>query len=146
MDGGRTWQAAGGRLSLAGAGALAVSSLAVSPGDDQVVYVAAIFSMATPGGLHSIPLAFIGVDDGRRWFKVMGAGRCAWRRSRRQAHVWSHRRRSPRYLIADVPASYWILAAMAALLVFMGTLMGRGRGGHHTLGFSGRNRREASLR
>ena len=75
MDGGRTWQAAGGRLSPVGAGSLAVSALAVSPGDEQVVYAAATFSMATPGGLHSLRLAFISVDDGRRWFEMTPAPR-----------------------------------------------------------------------
>ena len=75
LNGGETWQAAGGRLSQVGAGSLAISTLAVSPGDEQVVYAAATFSMATPQGLHSIQLAFISVDDGRHWFEMTPAQR-----------------------------------------------------------------------
>ena len=75
LDSGRTWQTAGGRLSQVGAGSLAISALAVSPGDEQVVYAAATFSMATPQGLHSIQLAFISVDDGRHWFEMTPAQR-----------------------------------------------------------------------
>ncbi|MDQ1300668.1 MAG: hypothetical protein QG637_588, partial [Chloroflexota bacterium] len=75
MDSGTTWQAAGDRLSPMGAGALAISALAVSPGDEQVVYAAATFSMATPQGLHDRQLAFISVDDGRRWFEMTPASR-----------------------------------------------------------------------
>ena len=75
MDGGMTWQAAGGPLSPTGAGSLAVSALAVSPGDEQVVYAASTFSMATPQGLHSLQLVFISVDDGRRWFEMTPAPR-----------------------------------------------------------------------
>ncbi len=74
-DGGRAWQAAGGRLSPVGAGSLAVSALAVSPGDEQVVYAAATFSMATPQGLHSSQLVFISVDDGGHWFEMAPAPR-----------------------------------------------------------------------
>jgi len=75
MDSGMTWQAAGGRLSQMGAGALAISALTVSPGDEQVVYAAATFSMATPQGLHNRQLAFISVDDGHRWFEMTAASR-----------------------------------------------------------------------
>ena len=75
MDGGGTWQAAGGRMSPVGAGALAISALAVSPGDEQVVYAASTFSMATPQGLHSLQRVFISVDDGRRWFEMTPAPR-----------------------------------------------------------------------
>ncbi len=53
MDGGTTWQAAGGPLSPLGAGSLAVTAIAVSPIDQNVVYAAATFTMATPEGLHS---------------------------------------------------------------------------------------------
>lgn len=70
-DSGKTWQAAGGRLSLVGAGALAISSLMVNPEHEQVVYVAATFNMATPQGLHSMPFAFLSVDDGDRWIELM---------------------------------------------------------------------------
>ena len=75
MDGGTTWQAAGGPLSPIGAGSIAVSALAVSPGDEQVVYAASTFSMATPQGLHSLQFVFISVDDGRRWFEMTPAPR-----------------------------------------------------------------------
>jgi hypothetical protein len=75
MDGGTTWKAAGGPLSPVGAGSLAVSALAVSPGDEQVVYAASSFTMATPQGLHSLQLVFISVDDGRRWFAMAPAPR-----------------------------------------------------------------------
>jgi HEAT repeat protein len=75
MDGGETWQVAGGRMSPVGAGALAISALAVSPGDEQVVYAASTFSMATPQGLHSLQRVFITVDDGRRWFEMTPAPR-----------------------------------------------------------------------
>lgn len=75
LDGGETWLAAGGRLSQVGAGSLAISALAVSPDDEQIVYAAATFSMATPQGLHSIQLAFISVDDGRHWFEMTPAQR-----------------------------------------------------------------------
>jgi HEAT repeat protein len=75
MDSGRTWQAAGGRMSPVGAGALAISALAVSPGDEQVVYAASTFSMATPQGLHSLQRVFISVDDGRLWFEMTPAPR-----------------------------------------------------------------------
>ena len=75
MDGGTTWQAAGGPLSQVGAGSVAVSALAVSPGDEQVVYAASTFSMATPHGLHSLQFVFISVDDGRRWFEMTPAPR-----------------------------------------------------------------------
>jgi hypothetical protein len=73
MDGGMTWQAAGGPLSSVGAGSLAISALAVSPDDEQVVYAAATFSMATPAGQHSLQRVFISVDDGRRWFEMSPA-------------------------------------------------------------------------
>ena len=74
MDGGITWQAAGGRLSPPmGAGSLAVSALAVSPGDEQVVYAASTFSMATAQGLHSLQLTYISVDAGRNWFEMAPA-------------------------------------------------------------------------
>ena len=73
LNGGETWQAAGGRLSQVGAGSLAITALAVSPGDEQVVYATATFSLATPQGLHSIQLAFISVDDGRHWFEMTPA-------------------------------------------------------------------------
>jgi hypothetical protein len=75
MDGGRTWQAAGGGLSALGAGSLAITALAVSLGAEQVVYAAATFSMATPQGLHTRQLAFISVDDGRHWFEMRLAPR-----------------------------------------------------------------------
>jgi hypothetical protein len=76
MDGGITWQAAGGRLSPPmGAGSLAVSALAVSPGDVQVVYAASTFSMATAQGLHSLQLTYISVDAGRNWFEMAPAPR-----------------------------------------------------------------------
>jgi HEAT repeat protein len=70
LDGGTTWQAAGGRMTPVGAGDLAISALAVSPGDEQVVYAASTFSMATPQGLHSRKDVFISVDDGRLWFEM----------------------------------------------------------------------------
>lgn len=79
QDGGRTWQAAGGRLSPVGAGSLAVSALTVNPDDEQVVYAAATFSMATPQGLHSSQLVFISVDDGRHWFEMAPAPRLGQR-------------------------------------------------------------------
>jgi HEAT repeats len=75
MDGGTTWQTAGGPLTPVGAGTLAVSALAVSPGDEQVVYAASTFTMATPQGLHSLQLVFISVDDGRLWFEMTPAPR-----------------------------------------------------------------------
>jgi hypothetical protein len=75
MDGGTTWQAAGSPLSPVGAGSIAVSALAVSPGDEQVVYAASTFTMATPQGLHSLQDVFISVDDGRRWFAMTPAPR-----------------------------------------------------------------------
>lgn len=73
MDGGMTWQAAGGPLSSVGAGSLAISALAVSPDEEQVVYAAATFTMATPAGQHSHQRVFVSVDDGRRWFEMSPA-------------------------------------------------------------------------
>jgi hypothetical protein len=75
MDGGTTWQAAGGPLSQVGAGSVAVSALTVSPGDEQVVYAASTFSMATTHEVHSRQFVFISVDDGRRWFEMTPAPR-----------------------------------------------------------------------
>ena len=75
LDGGTTWQAAGGPLSPVGAGSLAVTALAVNPGDQHVVYAAATFTMATPEGRHSVQSVFISVDDGRRWFEMTPAPR-----------------------------------------------------------------------
>jgi HEAT repeat protein len=75
MDSGTTWQAAGGPLTPVGAGSLAVSALAASPEDEQVVYAAATFTMATPQGLHSLQLVFMSVDDGRLWFEMTPAPR-----------------------------------------------------------------------
>ena len=70
LDGGATWQAAGGSLSPLGAGSLAVTALAVNPGDQHVVYAAATFTMATPTGRHNTQSLFVSVDDGRRWFQM----------------------------------------------------------------------------
>ena len=70
LDGGTTWQAAGGPLSPLGAGSLAVTAITVNPGDQNVVYAAATFTMATPAGRHSTQYLFISVDDGRQWFKM----------------------------------------------------------------------------
>ena len=70
LDGGTTWQAAGGSLSPLGAGSLAVTALAVNPDDQHVVYAAATFTMATPTGQHSTQYVFVSVDDGRRWFQM----------------------------------------------------------------------------
>ena len=70
LDGGTTWQAAGGSLSPLGAGSLAVTALAVNPEDQHVVYAAATFTMATPSGRHSTQNVFVSVDDGRRWFQM----------------------------------------------------------------------------
>ena len=81
-----------------------------------------------PRRIAHLPLTFIGVDDGRRWFEVTGAGPA------RLAPIPAPDARTvaPAPLaalpgaIADVPADYWILAVMAALLVIMGTLVGKG--------------------
>ena len=70
LDSGTTWQAAGGSLSPLGAGSLAVTAITVNPGDQNVVYAAATFTMATPKGQHSMQYLFISVDDGRRWFEM----------------------------------------------------------------------------
>ncbi len=70
LDGGTTWQAAGGSLSPLGAGSLAVTAITVNPGDQHVVYAAATFTMATPEGRHSTQYLFISVDDGRQWFRM----------------------------------------------------------------------------
>jgi len=75
MDSGTTWKAAGGALTPVGAGDLAISALAVSAGDDQVVYAASTFTMATPQGRHSLQRVFISVDDGRLWFAMTPAPR-----------------------------------------------------------------------
>jgi HEAT repeat protein/photosystem II stability/assembly factor-like uncharacterized protein len=69
-DSGTTWQAAGGSLSQLGAGSLAVTAITVNPGDQNVVYAAATFTMSTPEGQHSLQYLFISVDDGRRWFEM----------------------------------------------------------------------------
>ena len=70
LDSGTTWQAAGGSLSPLGAGSLAVTAITVNPGDQNVVYAAATFTMSTPAGQHSLQYLFISVDDGRRWFEM----------------------------------------------------------------------------
>lgn len=70
LDGGTTWQAAGGPLSPVGAGSLAVTALAVNPGEQQALYAAATFTMATPQGSHSSQSVYTSVDDGRRWFEM----------------------------------------------------------------------------
>jgi HEAT repeat protein len=75
LDGGATWQAAGGPLSARGAGALAVSALAVNPSDPQVVYAAATFTLSTPEGQHRVQSVLVSVDDGRRWFEMTPAPR-----------------------------------------------------------------------
>ena len=69
-DSGTTWQAAGGSLSPLGAGSLAVTAITVNPGDQNVVYAAATFTMSTPEGQHKLQYLFISVDDGRRWFQM----------------------------------------------------------------------------
>ena len=69
-DSGTTWQAAGGSLSQLGAGSLAVTAITVNPGDQNVVYAAATFTMSTPQGQHKLQYLFISVDDGRRWFEM----------------------------------------------------------------------------
>ena len=70
LDSGTTWQAAGGSLSQLGAGSLAVTAITVNPGDQNVVYAAATFTMSTPEGQHKLQYLFISVDDGRRWFEM----------------------------------------------------------------------------
>ena len=75
LDGGATWQAAGGPLSPVGTGSLAVSALAVNPGDQHVLYAASTLTMATPEGQHSLQSVYISVDDGRRWFEMTPAPR-----------------------------------------------------------------------
>ncbi len=77
LDGGTTWQAAGGSLTPVGAGDLAVTALAINPGDLHVVYAASTFTMSTPEGQHSVQSVFISVDDGRRWFEMTPAPRFA---------------------------------------------------------------------
>ena len=73
LDGGLTWQAAGGPLTPVGVGDIAVTALVVYPGDQHVVYAATTFTMSTPEGQHSVQSVFVSVDDGRRWFADTGA-------------------------------------------------------------------------
>lgn len=67
LDGGTSWQAAGGSLSSLGAGSLAVTALAVDPGNPDVIYAAVTFTMATPEGRHSLQSVFISDDAGASW-------------------------------------------------------------------------------
>ncbi len=69
-DQGASWRPAGGPLSLAGAGAVAVSAVSVNPADAQVAYAISQYTMATPEGAHSIQGVYVSVDDARHWFSM----------------------------------------------------------------------------
>ena len=46
-----------------------MTAITVNPGDQNVMYVAATFTMATPTGRNTQSV-FVSVDDGRRWFQM----------------------------------------------------------------------------
>lgn len=71
-DRGQSWRPAGGSLSIAGPGTMAVRSVALNPTDEQVIYATAEVTMATPEGQHSTESAFVSPDGGTRWFQLQG--------------------------------------------------------------------------